>query len=89
MAMLGITEAEVEASPDGQVSLTDPDARAMATSGRGSGIVYLPDRGVYRCPAGSLLPYHMTVVEKGTFTCRRSDILRQMDACRATSCGRG
>lgn len=32
-------EAEVEASPDGQVSLTDPDARAMATSGRGSGIV--------------------------------------------------
>ena len=32
-------QAEVEASPDGQVSLTDPDARAMATSGRGSGIV--------------------------------------------------
>ena len=39
MAMLKVMEAEVEASPDGQVSLTDPDARAMATSGRGSGIV--------------------------------------------------
>ncbi len=32
-------ETQVEASPDGQVSLTDPDALAMATSGRGSGIV--------------------------------------------------
>ncbi len=32
-------EAQVAASPDGQVSLTDPDARSMATSGRGSGIV--------------------------------------------------
>lgn len=39
MAMLKTMEAEVEAAPDGQVSLTDPDARAMATSGRGSGIV--------------------------------------------------
>ena len=39
MAMLKAMEAEVEASPDGQISLTDPDARAMATSGRGSGIV--------------------------------------------------
>jgi len=27
------------ASPDEQVSLTDPDARSMATSGRGSGVV--------------------------------------------------
>ena len=157
MQMLKAMEAEVEASPDGQVSLTDPDARAMATSGRGSGIVgynvqsavegehhlivahevvmtgsdreqlasmagkakdamgvealdvladrgyysgeeilacetmgvtpyvpkpltsgakaagrfgkqdfvYLPDQDVYRCPAGALLPRHMTTVEKG------------------------
>lgn len=157
MAMLKAMEAEVEASPDGQVSLTDPDARSMATSGRGSGIVgynvqsavegehhlivahgvvmtgsdreqlasmaakakdamgveeldvladrgyfsgeeilacetmgvtpyvpkpltsgakavgrfgkqdfvYLPDQDVYRCPAGALLPRHMTTVEKG------------------------
>jgi transposase len=157
MQALKTMEAEVAASPDGQVSLTDPDARAMATSGRGSGIVgynvqsvvdaehhlivahdvvmtgsdrqqlsamadkakaamgvdnldmladrgyfageeilaceaigvtpfvpkpftsgakadgrfgkqdfvYLPDQNVYRCPAGQLLPYHMTTVEKG------------------------
>ena len=32
-------EVQVAASPDGQVSLTDPDARSMATSGRGSGLV--------------------------------------------------
>jgi len=28
------------AAPDQQVSLTDPDARSMATSGRGSGSSY-------------------------------------------------
>ena len=32
-------EAEMLAAPDRQLSLTDPDARSMATSGRGSGIV--------------------------------------------------
>src|SRR3712207_2271139 len=31
--------AIVAASPDGQVSLTDPDARAMTTSGRGTTVV--------------------------------------------------
>jgi len=30
---------QVEASPDKQVSLTDPDARSMATSGKGTGVV--------------------------------------------------
>jgi hypothetical protein len=39
MQALKAMEAQVAASPDGQVSLTDPDARSMATSGRGSGIV--------------------------------------------------
>ena len=39
MQALRVMEEEVAASPDGQVSLTDPDARSMATSGRGSGIV--------------------------------------------------
>jgi hypothetical protein len=31
--------AEMRAAPDQQISLTDPDARSMATSGRGTGIV--------------------------------------------------
>src|SRR5256885_2900530 len=30
---------QLREAPDGQVSLTDPDARSMATSGRGTGIV--------------------------------------------------
>jgi transposase len=32
-------EARMLAAPDQQISLTDPDSRSMATSGRGSGIV--------------------------------------------------
>jgi hypothetical protein len=32
-------EKETLASPDQQISLTDPDSRSMATSGRGSGVV--------------------------------------------------
>ena len=39
MQALKAMAAQVAASADGQVSLTDPDARSMATSGRGSGIV--------------------------------------------------
>jgi transposase len=30
---------QMQDAPDGQISLTDPDARSMATSGRGTGIV--------------------------------------------------
>ena len=32
-------EVEVHAAPDQQISLTDPDARAMATNGKGTGMV--------------------------------------------------
>jgi transposase len=39
MAKLAAVEAQMLASPDQQVSLTDPDSRSMATSGRGSGVV--------------------------------------------------
>jgi Transposase DDE domain len=39
MRRLAGLEAKMLAAPDQQVSLTDPDARAMATSGRGSGVV--------------------------------------------------
>jgi len=36
---LKVIEKEMLASPDQQISLTDPDSRSMATSGRGSGVV--------------------------------------------------
>ena len=39
MAKLEAIERQVLASPDQQISLTDPDCRSMATSGRGSGVV--------------------------------------------------
>ena len=39
MQFLKDMERQVEAAPEQQVSLTDPDARSMATSGRGTGIV--------------------------------------------------
>jgi transposase len=39
MKKLDAMEKQMLASPDRQISLTDPDARSMATSGRGSGMV--------------------------------------------------
>jgi transposase len=39
MAKLAAMEKRMLAAPDQQISLTDPDSRSMATSGRGSGVV--------------------------------------------------
>lgn len=39
MQKLKDIEAQLHESPDQQISLTDPDARSMATSGRGTGTV--------------------------------------------------
>ena len=39
MQKLEAYEKQMLASPDQQISLTDPDCRSMATSGRGSGVV--------------------------------------------------
>jgi Transposase and inactivated derivatives len=39
MQQLKALDAQMLATPDQQISLTDPDARSMATSGRGSGVV--------------------------------------------------
>ena len=39
MDKLAAIEKQVLTSPDRQLSLTDPDSRSMATSGRGSGVV--------------------------------------------------
>src|SRR3954463_8322900 len=39
MQRLAAMEKQMLVSPDQQISLTDPDSRSMATSGRGSGVV--------------------------------------------------
>jgi hypothetical protein len=39
MVKLEAIEKQLLATPDQQISLTDPDSRSMATSGRGSGVV--------------------------------------------------
>jgi hypothetical protein len=39
MQRLAAMEGLMLASPNQQISLTDPDSRSMATSGRGSGMV--------------------------------------------------
>ena len=39
MGRLAALDAVMREAPDQQISLTDPDARSMATSGRGSGVV--------------------------------------------------
>jgi transposase len=39
MRVLDEVKQQLGSQPDGQLSMTDPDARSMATSGRGSGIV--------------------------------------------------
>jgi transposase len=39
MRHLAEIDVELKATPDQQISLTDPDARSMATSGRGTGMV--------------------------------------------------
>ena len=55
--------------------------------------VYLPDRDAYRCPAGQVLPWHMTTVEHGQnlhrywdlFAWRACDIKAQ---CTTSECRR-
>jgi transposase len=50
MDKLAAIDKQVLAAPDQQISLTDPDSRSMATSGRGSGV-----RGaIGRCHANYL-----------------------------------
>ena len=52
MRALKVMEQTVQDAPDQQVSLTDPDARSMATSGKGTSTVgYNVRIAMYRSPS--------------------------------------
>src|SRR5476649_1856974 len=53
-------EIQVHAAPDQQISLTDPDARAMATSGKGTGLVS------YNVQTAVDTKYHLIVAHEVT-----------------------
>ena len=79
MDKLSAYERQMLASPDQQISLTDPDSRSMARNeGRGGGAGAAGEggggggvgeqacwRGVYRCPAGERLKYRYSNEEDG------------------------
>jgi hypothetical protein len=72
MAAFKALEPVVHAAPDQQVSLTDPDARSMATSGRGSGVVG------YNVQAAVDAKHHLIVAHDVTNTGHDRDQLSGM-----------
>ncbi|MDH3743371.1 MAG: IS1182 family transposase [Hyphomicrobiales bacterium] len=60
MQRLKALEVQMLATPDQQVSLTDPDARSMATGGRGSGVVG------YNAQASVETTHHLIVTHEVT-----------------------
>jgi transposase len=67
-------EVQVRAAPDQQISLTDPDARAMATSGKGTGMVG------YNVQAAVDAKHHLIVAHEVTNVGHDRDQLANMGA---------
>jgi transposase len=93
MAKLAAIEKQVLASPDKQVSFTDPDSRSIATSGRGSGVVGYNEGREDRCRLRSGLLQrrgdqgvrgrrrHRDVAETDDIRCQSGRPFRQAGFC--------
>jgi transposase len=73
----------MKASKDGQISLTDPDARSMATSGRGTGIVG------YNVQTAVDAKHHMIVAHEVTNVGHDRDQLANMAKLAKAATGEG
>ena len=82
MAALGALEPVVEAAPDQQLSLTDPDSRSMATSGRGTGVVG------YNVQTAVDAKHHLIVAHEVTNVGHDRDQLAGMSAQAKAAMGR-
>src|ERR1700738_1474065 len=78
MQRLKAIEKEMLASPDQQISLTDPDSRSMATSGRGSGVVG------YNVQVAVDTEHHLIVTHEVTYSgsdrAQRANVTKQAKA---------
>ena len=81
-ALEGIGE-QMKESEDGQISLTDPDARSMATSGRGTGIVG------YNVQTAVDAKHHMIVAHEVTNVGHDRDQLANMAKLAKAATGEG
>jgi transposase len=79
MKRLNEREAQMTALPDQQISLTDPDSRSMATSGRGSGVVG------YNVQVAVETEHHLIVTHEVTNVGNdRAQLARMAKAAKAT-----
>ena len=82
MRRLEKLEARMLATPDRQISLSDPDARSMATSGRGSGMVGYNVQSAVDTKHHLIVAHEVTNV--GTDRCQLSHIAKRTKAALET-----
>src|SRR5215470_4858931 len=82
MERLKAIEKAMLASPDQQISLTDPDSRSMATSGRGSGVVG------YNVQVAVDTEHHLIVTHEVTYRFTREEAGKIVHRYWTTACPR-